>query len=342
MMTQTIILDDFGIFLGKKGERFVVKKSGGQVAEFPAKEVERILVSSRGASVSSSALYLAVENRVPVCFTYASGKPFAFLTPTTGHGTVLTRRSQYAHAESDKGWCLAVSFVSGKLLNQAYLLGNWAKNRTRTSPAVSEQLFQKAQMVQRIMADASSLQGPMSYEARLALMNLEGRAAAEYWSAVALILPADFGFKNRTTRGAPDPINKLLNYGYGILYSEVWSAIDTAGLDPFAGFLHVDRPGRPSMVLDLVEEFRQQVVDRVVLTLAVKKILSAENVVENGGLSKNAKRVLADAVVERMNERVNIADKSITIQNAMVRQAWAVSGFLRGENQSYSPFVLKW
>jgi len=134
LVVHTIVLEDFGVFLGKKSERFVVKKKGKVIGEFPASEVERIIVSSSGASMSSSALYLAVEKRIPVAFTYSSGRPFAFLTPTMGHGTVLTRRAQYTEATTVVGSSLVIGFVRGKLLNQRCLLNAWAKNRTRTRP----------------------------------------------------------------------------------------------------------------------------------------------------------------------------------------------------------------
>ena len=97
---------------------------------------------------------------------------------------------------------------------------------------------------------------------RPALLNREGRAGAQYWAGVAALLDGKAAFAGREHRGTEDPVNAALNYGYGILQSQVWSAITLAGLEPFAGFIHVDRPGKPSLVLDLMEEFRQPVVDR--------------------------------------------------------------------------------
>lgn len=80
-----------------------------------------------------------------------------------------------------------------------------------------------------------------------------------------LLLADHVSFEGREHRGATDQVNAALNYGYGILYAQVWGAIMNAGLEPFAGFLHVDRPGKPSLVLDLIEEFRQPLVDRPVI-----------------------------------------------------------------------------
>lgn len=339
---QTIILEDFGTFLGKKGDRLIVKKSGSTLAEFPVSEVERVIISSAGASLSSAALYLAVENRIPVSFTYSDGTPFGFLTPTEGHGTVLTRRAQYMECNSERGMHLAKAFIMGKLENQKSLLTQWAKSRTRTSSQTSEHLFNLASDIDVISSETEKVVGTLDSQIRETLMNIEGRSAAKYWEGVSLIVPEEFNFEARHTRGARDPFNMLLNYGYGILYSEVWSAVNKAGLDPFAGFLHVDRPGRPSLVLDMIEEFRQQAVDRVIVRLAVRQMIRPGGESEEAELSKQVRETIASAVIERFSEQVQVRETKIQLKNAIVRQAWAVAKFLRGEAALYEPFTLRW
>ena len=108
-------------------------------------------------------------------------------------------------------------------------------------------------------------------------------------------------FETREHRGAPDAVNSALNYGYGILYTQVWGAIMNAGLEPFAGFLHVDRPGKPSLVLDLIEEFRQPIVDRAVIA-ALTKGLKLET--REGLLTDESRRAVAGAVLERLESEV--------------------------------------
>jgi len=338
---HTIILDDFGTFLGKKGDRLVVKKSGSTLAEFPVSQVERVIVSSAGASLSSAALYLAVENRIPVSFTYTDGTPFGFLTPTQGHGTVMTRRAQYTECSSERGMHLAKGFITGKMENQKALLTQWAKSRIRSSSQTSEHLFDLASNIDMMCLEIEKVAGNLESRTRETLMNIEGRAAAKYWEGVSLIVPEEFNFKARHTRGARDSFNMLLNYGYGILYSEVWSAVNKAGLDPFAGFLHVDRPGRPSLVLDMIEEFRQQAVDRVIVRLVVRQMIKP---VESEGieLTKQVRETIASAIIERFSEQVQVLETKIQLKNVIVRQAWAVAKFLRGEATCYKPFTLRW
>jgi CRISPR-associated protein Cas1 len=213
MIMQTIILEDFGVFLGKKSERFVIKKKGKTLAEYPASQVERIIVSSSGASLSSSALYLAVTNRIPVSFTYSSGRPFGFLTPTLSHGTVLTRRAQYEQSGTLVATNLAKGFILGKLSNQKGLLKGWAKSRTRTDINLANRLFDLANDLDQAIEKIEIVDGALDDITRLTIMNIEGIAAASYWKGVSMILPTELGFESRVTRGATDSFNMLLNYG---------------------------------------------------------------------------------------------------------------------------------
>ncbi len=103
----------------------------------------------------------------------------------------------------------------------------------------------------------------------------------------------------RRTQGATDPLNSALNYGYGILYGAVERACVLAGLDPYAGFLHVDRPGKPSLVLDLIEEFRQPVVDKTVLGMVNKGMPVTLD--EQGRLVPESRRLLAEKVLARLD-----------------------------------------
>ena len=194
---------------------------------------------------------------------------------------------------------------------------------------------------------------------RTTLLNLEGRAGALYWECVQRLLPAG-RFTTREHQGAADDVNSLLNYGYGMLYSQVWSALALAGLEPFAGFLHVDRPGKPSLVLDFIEEFRQPIVDRVVFAMinkkfkveweepdddAAKSAHQSANAEADVGtqryLSKGTRRAFADRVLERLQETERFERKDQKLCNIIQIQARHLAMFLRGE-RDYQSFVSSW
>lgn len=342
-----IFLDDFGIFLGRKRNRFVVKKEG-QVKEVVADEVESIICCSSGVAFSASALALAVQNNIQVVFARYGGWPYAVLMPASMTGSVRARREQFTAYNDERGFILAKKFVCGKITNQANLLKLMAKNRRQSDPALSEKLYETSKAIDQIIMKVDEVRGLRIDDKRQDLMNLEAEAARFYWEGIRQILPAELGFAGRETRGARDPFNAMLNFGYQtILFPEVWKAVGYAGLDFYAGYLHADRPGKPSLVLDLMEEFRQQVVDRTLIGLITKsvikprEIVDAEAVEEGKVLSKETIKTLLESFQERLDTEVMFDGQKSTIKGFIHHQARRVARFLLRETE-YAPFTLGW
>jgi CRISPR-associated protein Cas1 len=130
----------------------------------------------------------------------------------------------------------------------------------------------------------------------------------------------------------------MLNYGYGILASRTWAALLHAGLDPFAGMLHADRSGKPSLVLDLMEELRAPAVDRAVLAYVR---LGRPVRFDGNFLDEETRRAIADAVLERLEAPVVIGGKKYQLGSVVQRQARAVATAVRGEG-GYKPFAMTW
>lgn len=169
-------------------------------------------------------------------------------------------------------------------------------------------------------------------------MGTEGTAGRIYWEGVKEIIGHKVEFFGREHRGATDEVNSLLNYGYGILYSQVWGAVINAGLEPFAGFLHVDRPGKPSLVLDMVEEFRQPVVDRSVIAFVN---LGINIGMKDGLLDADTRKNIGDKVMERLLSTESYQGKQYQIRSIIQMQARKLASFLRGEGV-YKAFSFKW
>lgn len=337
-----LILDGFGTFLGRKRGRFLIRK-GDQREEIPADELESIIVASEGVSASASALRLAIAKNVQVVFARYGGWPYAILMPTTLSGSVRARREQFAAYWDRRGVELAKAFVAGKLSNQASLLKLLAKNRRQTQPGLAEALYESGRRIDGIRRGLLDLEADRIDDCRLRLMNEEAEGARIYWDAIGVILPEGFGFPGRETRGAKDPINSMLNFGYQVaLFPEVWKAVAYAGLDPYAGFLHADRPGKPSMVLDLMEEFRQQVVDRTLWALISKSAIRPEEARAGPeGLPKGILRLLASELEGRLASRVAFGDRQGELRGFIHSQARALARYLL-EGRDYKPFALGW
>jgi CRISPR-associated protein Cas1 len=342
-----IFLDDFGIFLGRKRNRFIVRREG-ETKEIVADDVDSIICCSSGVAMSASALDLAVQNNIQVVFARYSGWPYAVLMPASMTGSVRARREQFIAYNDERGFILAKKFIAGKLVNQANLLKLMAKNRRQTDLALAERLYGAGKAIDEANEKIDKEHGLNIDEKRQQLMNWEAEGARFYWDALRQVLPTELNFKGRETRGARDPFNAMLNFGYQtILFPEVWKAVSHAGLDFYAGFLHADRPGKPSLVLDLMEEFRQQVVDRTLIGLITKnvikpdKILAVEVVEEGRVLSKEVIKTLLTSFQERLDTEVMFDGQREPIKSFIYHQARRVVRFLLRETD-YMPFNLGW
>lgn len=169
-------------------------------------------------------------------------------------------------------------------------------------------------------------------------MGFEGTAGRMYWREIARMLPDELGFEGREHEGAGNAVNAALNYGYGILYSHVWGAVMNAGLEPFAGLLHVDRSGKPSLVLDLVEEFRQPVVDRAILTWLNK---GGRVTVVKGLLDGPSREAVASRVLLRLIATERHRGKQHQVRSIIQMQARLAASAVRGLRE-YRPFTFKW
>jgi len=346
---EQVVVSDFGAFLGKHSERLVIKRKDKEDEEHALMNLDGIIVASPGVSISSDLISECTDRGIEINFLTFSGRPFAKVVSPSLTATVVTRREQLSAMGDVRGLKIALRFAGGKIRNQINLIKYFSKHRKTADVEAYARLMEKVNDMEAIEGELCEIKGENVDGARGSIMNLEGRAAALYWDSVKLIISDKGEFTKRKHRYADDAINAALNYGYGILYSQVWSALVLAGLEPFAGFLHVDRPGKPSLVLDFIEEFRQPVVDRVVLASITKgfKIEREKNVVENGGsggiyrLSEKTRKSLADKVLGRLESEERFERKNRKIRNIIQLQANHLAMYFRGERE-YKPFVASW
>jgi CRISPR-associated protein Cas1 len=153
-------------------------------------------------------------------------------------------------------------------------------------------------------------------------------------------------FDGRHRRPPTDVINAALSYGYGILHSHVQRALYLVGLEPAAGFLHTDRWGRSSLTLDVIELFRQPVVDRAILTLARRRQLLAERHAEEQGngvlLNADGRRLVAGQVLGRLDADVTVAGQHLTWKQVVFLQSRALASYLLGHRPDFRPYVHRW
>lgn len=332
-----------GCRVGRRGRLIRVTCNGEVVREVPVSKLTEVIVSGR-ASISSEAVELLAENGVPVLFM-CGWRPVALLHGFFMHGTVLTRREQMAAYNDGRGVHLAKGFVRGGLVNKAQLLRYFAASRGRSDGEVAGVLEAAASEIFKIACEVEGVEGEMVDDVRFEIMGLEAEGTRIYYEGLRLLLPEDVGFERRERRPPRDPVNAALSYGYTMLNGRCLSVIAACGLEPYAGFLHADRSGKPSLILDLSEEFRQPAVDRVVVSLFSKRVLGRGDFGFERGrvvLEGRGKEVLLGALNERFKGEVRVDGKPVPLENVLFRQARMVVRYLLGRAPRYEPFVFNW
>lgn len=343
---QQLFADQFGSHIGKYQGRLKITKHKEILAQAPILHLEAVTIANNGISISADAIRACTENGIPIHFLSGNGKPYASLYSAGLTGTVLTRRAQLTAYNNIHGLKLALAFAGGKIENQATLLKYVAKYRKETAPAIYRELRWLAGEIIDHMEELCAIdflaprENYTLEDIRGTLLSIEGRAAQKYWAGFKQVLPAELAWPGRLGRGARDPFNSALNYGYGILYGEIERAVVLAGLDPFGGFIHVDRPGKPSLVLDFIEEFRAPVVDRTILGLVNKGFKIEQD--EQGFLNEKTRKMLAQKVLNRLESQERYAQKRQSLRNIIQMQARHIATYVRGEREDYQPFCASW
>lgn len=337
------IVDGYGCQVLKHSERLIIRlpptEQGRARREVPVLHLDHLLVGARGVILSTDAIALCCERGIPVTVVDWRGRPVGRFGSPALHGTAQVRRAQLAAFDAQTGASFAKEIVAGKLLNQADNLRYVAKNRKVRAPAEHECLSRSADELQRLARNAHGSCSECADAARLPLMAIEATGARVYWSVMRAVYGETSGFANREHRGARDPVNAALNYAYGVLASEVWNAVVLAGLEPYAGFLHVDRPGRLSFVLDLMEEFRPAIVDRVVFGLVAKGWRIGQE--ENGWLDLSTKKRLIRALGNRWDTFVEHLGARMRLRSVLQMQARDAARHFQG-NVVYRAFRQRW
>ncbi|MCB0275924.1 MAG: CRISPR-associated endonuclease Cas1 [Calditrichaeota bacterium] len=334
-----LVLNSNGTFLGKRSKRFMVRRPGHKDQYYPVNKVKHILVLSSSVTLSSAAVYLCAHNNIPIDYLDFAGKPYARLSapekPAWRYGM-----EQLMAEKNGKGQVLAAAFVCGKIRNQLNLLKYHSKYRRKADPDFMKLFEREADRIERYHLEAEELSRDLTLKTfRGSLFGIEGRAAAAYWRVVKDLVEDKVKFEKREHRGADDLFNSLLNYGYGILYSRVWGALMRAGLNVQISFLHAPQYQKPTLVFDVVEEFRAQVVDRVVLSLINRR---EKVVVKEGQLTQGSKNLLVENIFERLNTPESHRGKRRTLQEIIQYQASAIGKFLKGDEEDYRPYIAKW
>jgi CRISP-associated protein Cas1 len=315
--------------------RLRVTKGGEVLQEARLLDLERVVLLSGTAGLTSPAATALMEAGIECAFVSSTGKFRGFLAPARGRGAVLRLAQFRAYSDPLRRLALARALVVRKLKNGEVVLARRERNDTD---------FSARRERDRLVAACYAAGNAESLER---LLGFEGDGAKTYFAAFGRMLGGGFSFTERSRRPPRDPANALLSFGYALLTSEAVTAVVGAGLDPSVGFLHeMDDAGRPSLALDLMEPFRPAVADRLVLHLANKRRLSpltdfTPDVGQGPRLTDAARRKFLLAYEERMTTpfRPNRTAEPTNLRQSLRHEAIRLAHALR-DGVEFSPFAL--
>lgn len=333
-----VVVSQSGSFIGKTQKGVIVKVKGQLVHQSPLDNLKHIFITASGVTLSSNLIAWAAQRRIPIDFMEYSGLPYARITSFNATNYEL-QRAQLAAEDGGKASHLAMSFVMGKIKNQMTLVKYYHKYRKAFDEGFVREFDDKRLRMENILEEFKALDTANHEILRGKLFSIEGRAAAAYWDIIKTLLDDNIVFEGRIGKGATDLVNSLLNYGYAILYGKIWNSIQRIGLNPYISFLHKPQQGKPTLIFDLIEEFRPQAVDRVVFSQIDHGV---EFKMDGQYLAQKTRNRIAEEVLERINLFENFRGRKMRLTEIMHEQAQNIASYLVGEKTKYAPYLGKW
>lgn len=340
-LLNTLYVTSENSYLALDGENVVLFENKDELGRIPLHNLEGI-VSFGYRGTSPALMGACAERNISLCYLTPQGK---FLARVSGRikGNVVLRQQQYDSSRDEAiSLEIAKNCIIGKVYNARWVLERAIRDHSLQIDA------EKVKAASNFLKDSLTL--IQNSQSKDQLRGYEGEAASIYFGVFdQLILQQkkDFIFTGRNRRPPLDPVNAMLSFVYTLLTNMVTSALESVGLDPYVGYLHVDRPGRASLSLDLVEELRAVMADRFVLSLINRKMVTGKNFSrqENGAILMDdelRKRVLMEWQ-SRKKEMITHPYLQEKVEWGMVPyvQALLLARYLRGDLDGYPVFLWK-
>ena len=330
-----LYLQTNGLSLGISGEVLAVKEKGAVIAEVRLIDTSQICLFGN-IQVSTQAVREVAQRNIPICY-FSSGGWFCAITTGMAHRNVELRRAQYRHAFDEvSSLRLSRRLVSAKVRNARTFL---RRNARELGDGVLTELKRLALSAER----GNSIES---------LLGIEGMAARIYFQNFPLalknptFLAGGFDSGTRNRRPPKDPLNALFSFLYSLLVKELTVTAAAIGFDPFQGFYHQPRYGKPSLALDLMEEFRILVADSVVLSLVNNRLVDLNDFQRVGGgvqMSSGARRTVSEAFERRLQEQVTHPwfGYRLTYRRVLYVQTRLLARHLMGEIEEFPPFLTR-
>jgi len=332
----TLYVSQADSFIGKVDERINVKFDKKTIIDVPFIKLDGVVVLGR-STVSPAVVFELMQRHIPLSFIDERGHYLGQLQPEMS-GNIFVRKAQWqAAGETHQSIHVVQGFVRGKLKNYRQILMRYQRKYDDVN------LSQNITRIEQVIDSIKSTENINS------LRGLEGSGSAAYFGRFnSLIRNPEFSFTKRVRRPPTDPVNSLLSFGYSLLRHDVQSAVNIVGFDPYLGYLHFDRYNRPSLALDLMEEFRPLVVDTMVLSILNNQLLTPADFITEPlsnavSLTAEGRKIFLTNYEKKKQSEFKhpVMGKKCTYRESFELQARLLAKYLMGTTDKYPPLFLK-
>jgi len=336
-LLSTLYLSEQGSYLSYSQKRLMVKKGEEVIMELPAIKIQQIIVFGQ-CGITTPALDFCLKASIPISFLSVHGSYYGRLTPPTAKQVTLHQQQFQKSQDTSFALNIAKSFVDGKIHNQRVLLQrrHWRQNDQELESAIN--FLAEMQKKSQNAATLDELRG------------YEGASSAEYFRLFGLLLDDSFSFEKRIKHPPTDPVNALLSFGYTLLFQNIYSLVESAGLHPYCGHLHALRDGHPALVSDLIEEFRAPVIDSLVVYLINSHIIKTSDFEQNPPSGRGICLLTSEArktfVAQFENKMLSTwthphTNYTVDYRRLIALQITELAQCIRGERETYRPMKMR-
>ncbi|SER78299.1 CRISPR-associated endonuclease Cas1 [Lachnobacterium bovis] len=330
-----VYIDENGAQIGTEGNRLTIKYRNGDVRSFPIETIESIIMMGK-SQLTTQCMEKCMNKGIPVAFFSKGGKYFGRLM-SSGHVKPELQRKQSALYDTDFAFELSRKIIKAKIQNQTVVLRRYAKSRD-------------LDLLGLIVSMKSDIKHIDNVKNIPELMGYEGNSAKIYFKGLSQCVDDEFEFEGRSKRPPKDPFNSLISLGYSILMNNIYEVVEEKGLNPYFGFMHRDGENHPTLVSDLMEEWRAVLIDSTAMSLINGKEILRSNFYtdyENPGvfIDKDGLNIFISKLEMKLKTSVKYlkyVDYAVSFRRAIALQVMSLVKAIESQNpDEYEPIVIR-
>ena len=322
-----LLLDGYNKTIHKKDNQIIIKDDNKIIYDDLAEKIENITILAKG-HITFDALTLLTKNNANIISITYNNQVNYIINNINNQTSIKQLKNQVYHSDSPQAITTSQEIIKSKIKNQIYTLKTINKNRKITE--IDENITKIQETMTKIEETQTKNQ----------ILGIEGITSQLYWSSIKHIIPPEYNFQNRTKKPATDLFNAMLNYGYTILSSQITIKILEEGLNPNIGILHSDLEKRHSLTYDIIEEFRQQIVDKTMLALINNQQIKTEDY-QNQIITLEKRKTIIEKILKKINNTITHNKQEKTYNQIMNEQIQKLKNNINN-NTPYEGFYLYW